>query len=73
MVRGTLGALRGVVMPWQMATNAVGPLAATLVFDTQGSYVVILWIYVALQSLVFLGLLAARKPRHHSTRDSREG
>ncbi|MCY4624411.1 MAG: MFS transporter [Chloroflexi bacterium] len=68
-----LGALRGVVMPWQMATNAVGPLAATLVFDTQGSYVVILWIYVALQSLVFLGLLAARKPRHHSTRDSREG
>ena len=61
-----LGALRGAVLPWQMASNAVGPLAATLVFDTQGSYVVILWLYVVIQSLVFFALLAARKPRHHS-------
>lgn len=68
-----LGAVRGVFMPWQMATNAVGPLAATLVFDTRGSYLFILWVYVLLQSLVFLGLLAARKPRHHSTRGSGEG
>ena len=62
-----LGALRGAVLPWQMASNAVGPLAATLVFDTQGSYVVILWLYVVIQVLVFFALLAARKPRHHST------
>ncbi len=61
-----LGAIRGAVLPWQMATNAIGPLAATLVFDTQGSYVFILWVYVVIQSLVFLGLLAAGKPRHHS-------
>ena len=61
-----LGAIRGAVLPWQMATNAIGPLAATLVFDTQGSYVIIFWAYVALQSLVFLALLAAPKPRHHA-------
>ena len=61
-----LGALRGAVLPWQMASNAVGPLAATLVFDTQGSYLAILWLYVVIQSLVFVALLAARKPRHHS-------
>ena len=61
-----LGALRGAVLPWQMASNAVGPLAATLVFDTQGSYLAILWLYVVIQSLVFFALLAARKPRHHS-------
>ena len=67
-----LGALRGAFLPWQMAANSVGPLAATLVFDTQGSYVAILWLYVVLQSLVFLGLLAAPKPRHHSTQGREE-
>ena len=67
-----LGALRGAVLPWQMATNAIGPLAATLVFDTQGSYVFILWVYVAIQSLVFLALLAAGKPKHHSARPEGE-
>lgn len=58
-----LGAIRGAVLPWQMAANAIGPLAATLVFDTQGSYAIIFWAYVAMQSLVFLALLAAPKPR----------
>ena len=58
-----LGAIRGVVLPWQMASNAIGPLAATLVFDTQGSYLVMWWVYVALQSLVFVLLLAAPKPK----------
>ena len=59
-----LGAIRGAVLPWQMASNAIGPLAATLVFDTQGSYAMVFWAYVAMQSLVFFALLAARKPRH---------
>ena len=68
-----LGALRGAVLPWQMASNSVGPLAATLVFDTQGSYVAILWLYVVIQALVFLGLLGAGKPRHHTAPDTAEG
>lgn len=65
-----LGAIRGAVLPWQMASNAIGPLAATLVFDTQGSYAIIFWAYVALQSLVFLALLAAPKPRAGASRQA---
>lgn len=65
-----LGAIRGAVLPWQMASNAIGPLAATLVFDTQGSYAIIFWVYVAMQSLVFLALLAAPKPRAGASRQA---
>ena len=65
-----LGAIRGAVLPWQMASNAIGPLAATLVFDTQGSYAIIFRVYVALQSLVFLALLAAPKPRAGASRQA---
>ncbi|MDE2803436.1 MAG: MFS transporter [Chloroflexota bacterium] len=68
-----LGAIRGAVLPWQMASNAIGPLAATLVFDTQGSYTIVFWAYVVMQSLVFLALLAARKPRHHAVEAAGEG
>ena len=62
-----LGALRGVVLPWQMAANAVGPLAATLVFDFRGSYTVILWVYVAIQVFVLLILLRSNPPRLQRT------
>ena len=58
-----LGALRGVVLPWQMASNAVGPLAATLVFDIRGDYTVILWIYVVIQLAVLGALLRAHPPK----------
>ncbi len=58
-----LGALRGVVLPWQMASNAVGPLAATLVFDIRGDYTVILWIYVVIQLAVLFALLRAHPPK----------
>ena len=68
-----LGAIRGAVLPWQMASNAIGPLAATLVFDTQGSYTIVWWVYVGLQSLVFLALLAARKPGRHTASDTGGG
>ncbi len=62
-----LGALRGVVLPWQMAANAVGPLAATLVFDIRGGYTAILWVYVVIQSVVLLALLRANPPKLHNT------
>ena len=58
-----LGALRGVVLPWQMASNALGPLAATLVFDFRGSYTIILWVYVAIQLFVLLILLKSHPPK----------
>lgn len=58
-----LGALRGVVLPWQMAANAIGPLAATLVFDIRGDYTAILWVYVVIQLMVLLALLRANPPK----------
>ena len=61
-----LGALRGVVLPWQMAANAVGPLAATLVFDIRGDYTEILWLYVLIQLVVLMALLRASPTKLHS-------
>ena len=62
----SLGTLRGFIVPWQMVANALGPLAATLVFDTTGSYGPILRTYIALQVVLVLVLLFALrglKPR----------
>ncbi len=62
----SLGALRGFIVPWQMVANALGPLAATLVFDTTGSYGPILQAYIALEVVLVLALLFALrslKPR----------
>ena len=55
----SLGALRGFIVPWQMVANALGPLAATLVFDTTGSYGPILQAYIALEVVLVLMLLFA--------------
>ena len=62
----SLGTLRGFIVPWQMVANALGPLAATLVFDTTGSYGPILRTYIVLQVVLVLVLLFALrglKPR----------
>ena len=53
----SLGTLRGFIVPWQMVANALGPLAATLVFDTTGSYGPILRTYIVLQVVLVLVLL----------------
>ena len=55
----SLGALRGFIVPWQMVANALGPLAATLVYDTTGSYTPILRTYIVLQVLLVLALVFA--------------
>ena len=67
---GHLGALRGIVLPWQMTSNAVGPLAATLVFDIRGDYTAILWLYVLIQFFVLLALLRANPPKLQSITES---
>ena len=62
----SLGTLRGFIVPWQMVANALGPLAATLVYDTTGSYDPILRTYIVLQVLLVLALVFALrglKPR----------
>ena len=58
----SLGTLRGFVQPWQMVANALGPLAATLVFDATGSYSTIIVAYVGLTTVVWVSLLMATPP-----------
>ena len=62
----SLGALRGFILPWQMTANAMGPLGATLVYDTTGSYSLILGTYIVLQVALILALLLALPSREAS-------
>jgi len=55
----SIGALRGFIVPWQMFANAMGPLAATLVYDMTSSYTLILIAYVILQIVLIIVLMAA--------------
>lgn len=61
--RGSLGAIRGFITPLLMISNALGPLMATLVFDSTGSYELILRVYVLLSALIALSVLLATPPR----------
>ena len=52
--REALGAIRGVVTAFNMTSNALGPLAAGLVFDATDSYALIWWV-----DLIMLAAVAA--------------
>ena len=58
-----LGAIRGVVTPIMMVSNALGPLAATLAFDFQGSYSLILLADLTMLALIGLATVLAFPPR----------
>ena len=58
----SLGAIRGVVTPIVMVANAIGPIAATLVFDTTGSYTAILVGYVVVLAALSASVLLAVPP-----------
>ena len=55
----SVATLRGFIVPWQMICNAMGPLAATLVFDMTSSYNLILFVYIILQGALILALMTA--------------
>ena len=55
----SVATLRGFIVPWQMVCNAMGPLAATLVYDITSSYNLILVLYVILQGALILALMTA--------------
>ena len=62
--RDALGAIRGVVTAFNMASNAIGPLAAAFVFDATESYDLIWWISaitLAAAAGVTLVALSSRK------------
>ncbi|MBI4328238.1 MAG: MFS transporter [Chloroflexi bacterium] len=75
--RKSLGAIRGLVSPVQMATNALGPLAAAVAFDALGNYTVIFTVMIALYSVAAAAMFLARPPRtpsvsaHDTERDEK--
>ena len=64
--RWSVGAIRGVTAPVQFGVNALGPLAATLVFDSRGSYDLIFVVFVLLALAAALLFLFARPPVHRA-------
>ncbi|MDP2948045.1 MAG: MFS transporter [Chloroflexota bacterium] len=61
--RASLGAIRGFLTVFFMLANSLGPLAATMVFDTTGSYQSILHFYVALSAAIAVCMLFATRPK----------
>jgi len=60
--RESLGAVRGVVWPVQMLTNAAGPLSAAVVHDLTGNYNLIFTIFGVLITVASLCIFLARPP-----------
>ncbi len=60
--RESLGAVRGVVWPVQMITNAAGPLSAAVVHDLTGNYRLIFTIFGGLIAIAGLCIFLARPP-----------
>jgi len=60
--RDSLGAIRGVIWPVQMATNALGPLAAAVAYDLTGGYTLVFSICSLLMGIASLSVFFARPP-----------
>ena len=60
--RRSLGAIRGVTEPFTSLEQAIGTVAAGLVFDLTGSYDIALTAFAALGGLTAVALLFARPP-----------
>ena len=61
--RETLGAVRGIMWPVQALANAVGPMAAALVFDITGAYVIIFNAFIVIAFMAAALVFMARPPR----------
>ena len=61
--RHSLGAIRGMTWPFPALANAIGPIVASLVFDNQGSYLLVFGAFVAMSTLGSLLLLLAPPPK----------
>ena len=62
--RWSVGAIRGLTAPVQLGLNALGPLLATLVFDSRGSYDLIFGVFAGLMGVGAVLILLAAPPRH---------
>ena len=61
--RNALGAIRGYSQPFQLGTNAFGPLLGGLAHDLTGSYVAAFAPFAAAYVVAALALVIAKKPR----------
>jgi sugar phosphate permease len=61
--RETLGAIRGIMWPVQALFNAVGPMAASVVFDVTGAYVIIFNAFIAIAFAAAALVFMAQPPR----------
>ena len=61
--RTSFGVIRGFVTPFQMFSNALGPLTATLVFDTRGDYALIVLAWSVLLPVLGVATLFASPVR----------
>ncbi len=60
--RRSIGAIRGFTTPFTISLAALGPLASALVFDSTGSYTIMLVIFMSLQAVAAVSIFAARQP-----------
>ena len=61
--RGAVGTIRGMTSPTQMISNAMGPFAGALIFDSTGSYTLTFTISGVLIVVGAVLLILARPPR----------
>jgi sugar phosphate permease len=59
--RKSLGAIRGVITPVQLTSNAIGPTVAAIAFDATGNYVAIFLIF-GLMRMISAFLVAFARP-----------
>jgi len=62
--RGSIGAIRGLISPLQMFTNALGPVVAAFSYDVTGSYKLVFSIGVAVLLGSAVLAAAAKRPVH---------
>lgn len=65
--RLSLGTIRGITWPVQMAANSVGPLLAGWIYDTVGSYQHAFELFTVAAVLAAIWMLLAKAPQHSST------
>ena len=61
--RDTLGAIRGIMWPVQALANAIGPMAASVVFDVTGAYVIIFNAFMVIAFMAAALVFMAKPPR----------
>ena len=68
--RNAVGAIRGMISPMQMLSNAMGPFVGALIFDSTGSYTVTFVVCAALIGLGIVFLALARPPKYRGQQNA---